>query len=515
VLARAAGRADVEPGLLRRVQVAAIKRGNRPLAEAVAAALAAATDEASDWPADAGASFADASRAALADAPATTPTLLAQLPAREVTKIQPRTRQEYVRVLPTRVAAGFARPANAPVYAAAGSELVAFAPKGPVSRALFSVDVEFLEHAVLCGETLVVPDMERLFAVDYRTGELRWELALDRPRLLESLGVTNGVLHVLAQPEIPDGNSELIGVEPLTGARLFQRSLKSSDLKPKPIEGQLLLMSVTDDGAKLERLDPVTGRATARVDCSAAIGPDRLQLRPDSLATRLYPQGITGDATRVYLPVDGQGQQNAAPQVIALADDGAVAWRWTGSPGASLVMAQRAGARYVVVEGSAQQPCRAVVLSCADGAEQAAIDVGYDANVLNWERSWLHNPAPDMLTIGSEVDRKQHQRQLVCVGVDGRPSFVIPLRPTDGDVERAPQFGDGFVTFGVRPRTAGASFRVYAVDLETRRGAFEGNTKDRPVRSAGAPHGMTSSGPYTVLSTTQGLILLGDPNDDR
>lgn len=515
VLARAVRNEQLGPGILRRVQVAAINRGNRPLAESMGALLEAHQDAPSDWKGDDGKTFSEAGRLALAEMPALPAKKRTQLPARPVGKILPRTRQEYVRMLPTRTGRGFARPADTPVYVVAGSDLVAFDVEDGRSVELFSESVEFLEHCIVCGNTLVVPDMERLFAIDYRSGELRWELEFEQPRLIESLGLTNGVLHVSAQPAVPDGNSELIGVEPLTGTRMFLRSLDDKRLKPKPSADQLLLMSVTDGTAIVERVDPITGRAIATVDCKQALGPGRLQLRADSLATRLYPQGISGDAERIYLPIDGRSQENTKPQIVALTDDGKTAWHWHGTEGMHLMMAQRRGNRFVVAEGSDQRSCRMVLIDSASGEELRAIDIGHDAAVLNWERSWLDNPAPAIVAIGSEIDREEHQRQLVCFAVEEGPSFAVALRPTDGDVERMPLFGEGFVTFGVRPRRAGSPFRIYAIDLNTRRGAFAGNTKDRAVRSSGSPHGMSGVGPYTVLSTTQGLILLGEAPDQN
>lgn len=514
VLERAVRSEQVTPGLLRRVQVAALARGNRPLAVAMDARLRSDGSGASDWPADRGRSFADASAAALAAAAPTPPPAAIQVPAREVAKIRPRTRQEYVRMLPARTARGFARPADAPVYCVAGSDLVAFDVQDGASTQLFSEPVEFLEHVILCGDTLIVPDMERLFAIDYRSGELRWELEFERPRLVESLGVTNGVLHVSAQPAIPDGNSELIGVEPLTGSRMFQRQLGKRQQKPKPIESQLLLMTVEEETARIDRVDPVTGRTVKQIDCRAAMRPDRLSLRADSLSTRLYPQAISGDARHVYLPVDGRNQQDPKPQVLALDDSGEVVWTWQGEAGTSLLMAQTRDDRFVVAEASDQRRCRMILLDCADGAVLREVELGYDAAVLNWERSWLHNPAPAIVAVGAELDRQDHQRQLVCFSVDDGPTFAYPLRPTDGDVEREPLFGDGFVTFGVRPRRAGTPFRIYALSLDRRRGAFAGETRDRPVRSRGVPHGMASAGTYTVLSTTEGLLVLGKASEE-
>jgi|GEM_PF-4190776 len=509
VLARARRNDQVTPGVLRRVQVAALARENRPLAQAMAERLERDGETRSDWRDDEGMSFAAASRAAMSATSAATAKGVPTLPSSELAKIAPRTRQEYIRMLPTRVADGFSRPADAPIYVVAGSDLTAFDISSGAGQELFSESVEFLEHCILCGTTLIVPDMERLFAVDYRTGSLRWELAFEQPRLIESLGVTNGILHISAQPAIPDGNSELIGVEPLTGTTMFQRSLDSQHLKPKPGDGELLLMSITSEVTAIDRLDPITGAAIARIDCAAVTQPGLLTLRADSLATRLYPQGICADEQRIYLPIDSRNQANPRPQVIALGNDGAVAWRWLGTSGMSLMMAQRCGDRFVVAENSDQQSCRLVLLNAADGSEVRAVDIGYEAAILNWESSWLHNPAPATIAVGSEADLQQHQRQLICIAVDDGPSFAVPLRPTDGNIEREPLFGDGFVTFGCRPRSAGSPFRLYAIDLTTRRGAFEGNSQARPIRSNGIPHGMAGIGSYTVLATTQGLIVLG------
>ena len=510
VMARAIRNDRQTPGLLRRLQVAALARGNRPLAGAVAERLDQAGDAPSNWQGDEGETFAEASRRALAASPPLPAARLYAVPRREISTITPRSRQEYIRMVPNRIADGFGRPADAPVYVVAGSELVAYDVAARAGKVLFSVPVEFLEHIIICGETVVVPDMERLFAVDYRTGDLRWELEFERPRLIESLGVTRGVLHVSAQPAVPDGNSELLGVEPLTGTQLFQRSLSEQHLKPKPVGQQLLSMAVTDEGVFIERLDAVTGGVLARIACAAALGPGMLQLRADSLATRLYPQGMAGDARLIYLPVDGRKQDATSPQMLALDDAGKLVWRWQGTAGMSLLMAQRRGDKIVIAETNDQRTGRMLSLRAADGAELDEVDIGYDAAVLNWERSWLHNPAPAIVAVGSEMERQLHQRQLVCFAVDADQSFAVPLRPTDGDVERAPLFGEDFVTFGVRPKRAGAPFRLYAIDLQTRRGAFTGSTSSRPVRSRGVPHGMTGAGPYTVLATTQGLIVMGD-----
>lgn len=513
VLARANRTQTIAPSILRRVQVAALRRGNNALATVMAERIGTMPDAPSDWPADAGSTFTEAANQAIAgfQPPVTTPT---ELPSVDVMIVPPRTPQEYLRMLDSRTGRGFARPENTPLYVVAGSELVAFDLDSDERGELFSKPVEFLEHVLICGTTLVVPDMERVFAIDYRTGEERWELEFEQPRLIESLGITNGVLHVSAQPTIPDGKSELIGIEPITGTRLFTRSLGDRQLKPKPIHNQLLLMSVSRDGIAVERIDPVTGKTTATISCQNATTPGLLELRPDSLATRLYPQGITGDDDRIYLPVEGRNQ-NALPQVIALDNAGKIAWHWRGDAGSLLLLAQRRAPHFVVAVGNDQGTSRMFLLDLKTGEELRSADLGHNATVLNWERSWLDNPLPAMLAIGSQVDRQVRQRQLICFAVEPGPTFAIPLRPDDGDIERTPQFGidaagNRFVTFGVRPRQADGAFRLYAIDISTRKGAFQGSQKTRSVTSAGAPHGMSGMGPYTVLSTTPGLVLLRD-----
>ncbi|MFT4512458.1 MAG: outer membrane protein assembly factor BamB [Planctomycetota bacterium] len=513
VLARANRTDTIVASVLRRVQVAALRRGNTALATVMAERIRATPDAPSDWPNDAGSTFAEAADKAVASIK---PNIVVstELPSVDALTVPPRIRQEYLRMLPTRTGRGFGRPNNTPLYVVAGSELVAFDLEDGKRSELFSEPVEFLEHVLICGNTLVVPDMERVFAVDYRTGKEQWELEFEHPRLIESLGITNGVLHVSAQPTIPDGNSELIGIEPITGTRLFTRSLGARQLKPKPIHNQLLLMSVARDGMVVERIDPVTGKTTATISCKNATTPGLLELRPDSLATRLYPQGMTGDDDRIYLPVDGRSQ-SALPQVIAIDNAGKIAWHWRGEAGSVLLLAQRRSPHFVVAVSNDQGTSRMFLLDMKTGKELRSADLGHDASVLNWERSWLDNPVPATIAVGSQMDRQSRQRQLVCFAVDPGPTFAIPLKPDDGDIERTPQFGvdksgSRFVTFGVRPRRAGGSFRLYAIDITTRRGAFPGGQKTRAVKSRGAPHGMTGTGPYTVLSTTQGLILLGD-----
>jgi len=512
VLARAIRTDSVAPGVLRRVQVAAQKRGNHALAAAMVEALAAHEDAPSDWREDGGNSFAAAARAAFEPAPPSELPTLA-VPSDDLRLIPPRARREYLQPLPTHVVDGFPQPQDVPLYAIAPRDLLAFDLAGG-ERPMFAEPVYYVEHLLLCGTTLIVPDQERVFAIDYRTGEPRWTLDLDAPRVIESLGVTAGVLHVCLQPRVLDGDSEWIGIEPITGTRLFTRSLSDAQLKPKPIGDQLLLLEL-GDALRVHRVDPVTGRFTASIPCGAATGPGKLQLSADSLATPLYPQSVSGDAERVFLPVASHDHDAAAePQVFALDDDGGLAWSWRGTAGMHLSVAQRRGEHFVILETSNQRASRLLVLDARTGDVRTEVDVGFAAMPLNWKRSRLDNAVPRVLTIESAVDPKARDRQLVCLQVDELRAFAVPLRGL-GQIEREPQVGAEFVTFGVRSPRGDSGFQLFAIDLESHKGAFSGDRRFRTVPTRGAPGGMTAVGAYTVVSTTQGLLLLGPPPDER
>ena len=67
-----------------------------------------------------------------------------------------------------------------------------------------TLPIEYVEHLVLCGDTLVVPDTNRLFGVDARTGQLRWQLPNPRHRLYEYLGIDHRYYNGLHASEFVD-----------------------------------------------------------------------------------------------------------------------------------------------------------------------------------------------------------------------------------------------------------------------------------------------------------------------
>ncbi|MCC7065188.1 MAG: PQQ-binding-like beta-propeller repeat protein [Planctomycetes bacterium] len=501
-----------KPGILRRVAVAALARGNRALAAAMADRLLRDhQSEVSDWPEDQGATYAQVVAALQPQLTSAIPAPPLQVPTRVLAMVQPRTVRESFHMPPVVVASGFDQPADRPLYAVGGAELVAIDLHAPGVKKpiLWTMPVQFLEHVVLCGTTLVVPDLERLVGVDYRTGAVRWELPGTSGRLLDGLGVQDGVLHVSAQADDPAGGAEFLGIEPSSGAILFSRSLPSDRVKPvpKPVAGQLLAMQTSTNGdAELTRFDPVTGATLATVKIAAKVLQNEAELRPDSLATRVYPQGICADAERIFLPIDSTISGDA-PRLLAVDNRGGVVWTWHGLPDCTLRMAALRDKHLVIVEGAEEKAGRISLLRAADGEVLRTTELGIGIDVLNWQRTWLPNPAPAAVLL-SDTSVDGRERRLICFGVDdAMPSFLEPLPNEDGEVERFPQFGEGFLTFGVRPAQRGP-FRLYALDLSTRKGRMPSG--DKSIRPGlRATFGMATVGAYTVIASTDGLWVLG------
>lgn len=510
VLSQALAAGQVPPGIARRVVLAAHQRGNHALGQALAERLRPHGQLVSDWPDDRGRTYAQV----LADltTPTANPAARLLLPSHDVATIKPRSPSEFPSLVPLLPAAGFDAVADTPLYVKAERELLAIdihsaAETKPV---LFAVPIDFLEHAILCGTTLIVPDMDRVFALDYRTGEKRWELPNGRRRLLESLGVQQGVLHVTALPRTADGEGEFLGIEPLSGSLLFAHTLAAGVLKPKAIEGALLRMAVAaDGGATIERLDPVSGEPVATTRIAGPVLQAHIQLEPDSLSTRFYPQSLCSDGQLLFLPVDSS-LSGDAPRVVAIAADGSVAWQWRGENGGNLPIAALHGDRLVVLESSDRRPGRLLLLRARDGEVLRQVDAGHDAAVLNWERSWLASPAPAMLAVESFADADRTERQLVCFAVaDDGPTFVLPLGKEDGEILHAPQFGPDFVTFGTRPLKGAGNRRLWLVSLRDRSGLLPDGRKYRLLADPGGADTMTSAAGHVVLSGAQGILLLG------
>ncbi|MBL8730725.1 MAG: PQQ-binding-like beta-propeller repeat protein [Planctomycetes bacterium] len=518
VLAQGLRGGTVAPGILRRVSVAALQRGNRALAAAMLERLARHGTERSDWADDGGSTYADVA-ARLAPQLLPPPPLEHGLPDQVIARIPPRSAREPMRSAPLLVADGFPAPATSPLLATTGSELLAFdlAASSATKPLLYSLPIEFLEHVLVCGPTLVIPDLQHLFGVDHRSGAIRWELPRATGEQFESLGVSDGVVHVVARSGSAPGESELLGIEPFSGTVLFRRPLPGELMPPMPkaTAGRLIAMETkADGGARLHDLDPISGAITRSVDVAAAALQEHVRLQPGGLSTWMFPQGLTGGGGRVFLPIDAASTTDG-PRVVAIGQRGDIAWHWLGTPGSQVKLLQRDD-RLVVVEGDERRPGRVLLLAADDGRLLREAQLGIDPTILNWQRGWTSNPAPALLALSDRPDPGSPQRRLVVFAVDdGGPTFEVRLANDDGDVEAQPVFGPDFVTFGVRSARR-AAFRLYSLRLEDRAGALPSGQRYQqiPLRSTGQ-YGVAALGAYTVVSGTDGLVVLGPNRADK
>jgi outer membrane protein assembly factor BamB len=496
--------------------VAALARGNRGLARAMATRLEAHAAEASDWPADNGAAYRTVLEALQPQLAPASPAAPLAVPRDEIARIAPRVPRELLPIVSLLRPDGFEPLPDEPLFVKTSNELLAIDVQAAGDRKpiLFTVPTEYIDDSVgivVCGDTVVVPDLERVFAVNYRTGALRWEFPNQKRRILYFLGVQQGVVHVSAQATVQDGNSELIGIEPLSGSILFTRTLPANNLRPKPVPGQLIVLEVDPNGGTcIHRLDAVTGLTEKTIPIAASVLQAHLRLQPDSLALDLYPQGICADRERVFLPVD-TAQSSDTPSLVAIDATGQVAWQWRGHVGNKLLMTASRGDGIVVVEGS-EKPGQVVLLSGKDGSVLRSIELGANISILNWASSWLVNESPAIIAFCDLADSRSRQRRLVCFSVDeGGPTFEFPLDNDAGQVEPQALFGADFVTFGVRPARDNEQFRLYSLRLRDRGAALpDGNRFRRLDRTLGRTHGLGAAGPYTVVAGLHSILVLGD-----
>lgn len=517
VFARGLRSGESAPGIARRVLVAALARGNRGLAQAMIARLRLADGAVSDWPDDQGATFGQV-LSGIDTRSTRQPLAVAELPIAELARIPVRSPgREAHHLLPVLVADGFDEPADRPLFAVLGRDLQAIDVRAQTTQkpVLFTRQVESLLHVIACGTVLVVPDFEHVCGVDHRTGRLLWELPTDAGLMYESLGVQSGVLHLFAFAQASGQVAgELLGVEPLTGTVLFRRPMAGNRSNPpKPVPGHLIALETTADGtAILHRIDPLTGAAVSSAEVADTALREQLQTQGEGVLARMLPQRLCANAAHVFLPVDGARPEDA-PRLLAIDGKGAVAWSWSGSAGGQLVGLARRGDRLVVVESGDQGPGRIALLAAADGALLREVQLGPDPKVLNWDSGWLDHPAPAILAVSDRIDNNSRRRRFVAFGVDDdQPTVELPLGNEDGEIERQPVFGPDFVTFGVRPAGRGA-FRLLCLRLRDRSGALPNGQKARRVNLP-APHGLATFGAYTVVSSSECLLVLGaDPSN--
>lgn len=522
VLAQALVTGNPAPGLLRRTAEAAQRRGNLELARGLFRRLQPHGREASDWPEDGGRDYAAVVDAWLARLPAVPVPPPLAAPEVELGRVPARSVREVLHLRPVLRAGGFAARADEPLYAVAnGNELLAIDVHAPAPRKpeLFRFPVQFLEQVVVCGDLVLVPDLERLVALDYRSGAVRWDLQAVQGRMLDCLGIQGGVLHLSVQTEPPGSGAELLGVEPLTGTVLFARLLTDERHKPvpKPAGGDLLWMRSGAAGtASIVRLNATTGEAKATIPVAAELLQPDGGRGADAIANRIYPQSLCATRDLVFLPIEA-AQSGDAPRVVALDSRGQVRFQWRGRPQGRLGMVACRGEVLAILETSETNTALFTLLDTEHGKVLRQTPLGFEVEVLNWHRSWLPNPAPHALLVTDAAAQGRRDRRLVALSLDpARSGFVEPLAADDGDVERQPlldgDLGEGLLVYGVQP-ARGGMFRLHALRTADRRAAFADGQKYTRLRLGGT-QGMTRVGALTVVATADALVVYG-PKEAR
>ncbi|MEY4830650.1 MAG: hypothetical protein RLZZ562_2446 [Planctomycetota bacterium] len=503
------------PGTVRRAAEAARIRGNLAFAHALMATLQGDTT-ASDWPSDNGKSYAEIAAAFAKAAAPESSSLRMSLPAAIVREMDNPAPPAQMRALPMRVVDGFSPPIPPMIYIGIEDQVRGLDLGDPALPTRFVHRTGGVERMWLCGGVLVVPSLERIDAIDARTGAAIWSLRQD-----ETLHVCHGVLSgvLLVTQRRNDDRVTLSGIEPLTGREVFTRDFSGADYapQPRPTATDLLLTRTQEGGpTTLLRIDPLTGRTTAAIGLGAEL-QQAAKAPPEVIQSPLLLQRFFGDAERVYVPLDGALRGDGAPALIAIAMDGSVAWQWTGKQGQSLAMeALRDGRIAVVAGGSPARGGRpaalgeAFVLDAKTGEQVRTIGLGNDIQVLNWRRLRTDAPAPDRLLL-SDLDPDSGDRRLVCLPlVDGEEPFQTPAGSSSEDVLRTPWIRDGLLVYATQSRRSTGPVRLYALRTADRSSALPGGKTSLVVAATPrSAHELATAEAYTVLVTDSRLFLFG------
>lgn len=515
--AEAAARAAVPSTVARRLLAAASRRGNAALAHGLARRILARDPNAvSDYPPDAGATFATVLATVSRPGPvAARPIALPVEPLATLTAPNLQSALSFVRVSPI---AGFPDAGRPPLLVQIDNvQLLGFgldpAPAG-LADARFTVtlrgtaeDSMLNEPVLACGDTLVVDETSRVFAVGAARGEMRWEITAERGRYLRVLGATDGAIVVLSRNSQSLADAALVRtIEPLTGVVLA--TIQAGDLVPgvEPVlsDGVVWLFDARVPGhVAFRSFDPLDGKELAPTPLAPAVLKDlglaneaRHRLAEPGLFAKAF---CAGDV--LYLPVD-MNQLDESSRLVALRrGDGEALWLWSGLPGCVITRAGKRGERIVIFERSAL--LARLSLLDEQGSVVAKYDLGAQANTPGWTDRSGAGFAPDPVLV---TDRDRALR-LTCVAHDaGGPRFQIELPQTES-VQRDPIVGAGFL---VLPTTMPGRSEpvIQVVDLATRRAALP--TKETALRlPLSKPLRVHVHDGHVVVQTLDALRVMG------
>lgn len=509
--ARALREGAVGGGMLRRMTEAARVAGNLPLARAFANRLLRShADEISDFHIDGGQRMRDA--ISLPKLPELTKPLRLKTPRSVIATLNTSVWDGIpIRICDIKVEPTFGQRSDLPCYVSTqGRELRAYDTSKGASmfdEPLFSVPYQYLsetDQLLLCDETLLLPELSRVKAIHYQTGEHLWAFEESDDRMIISLGIQEGVLHLFSEMRNAGDGGRLIGIEPITGTVLFRRifPIDRESIPPTSSHGGLWVLdeSSDHDHASIEHIDPLTGfgirHTPLKADLLRQLKIDAARLQP--LLHRMY-----ADEKRVYIPIDGLNEER--PRVAAINHEGETLWIWSGEHGRALEMVASTDKQTIIIE-SGNEGSQALVLDSRVGSVISHRKLGRYARALNWSRAWgRQTPCPETLLIVHI--RHSLEFNIDCISLDGKsPSFSHPLSGDFEHVEDHPIFGEDFLALPVR-RPQGAGVLMFVLDLKTRESLLSSRAHRLQLE---APYRMRKCGSHIALESAQKLLIFGE-----
>lgn len=512
------GHADA--AVTRRMLAAARVAGNIALARELSRRLLANfPDDISDYGPDGGSAMKDAVRAPALPAPYQPPPV--HRPFEVIARKDAGSAAVGLRLCRTRLVDGFVSPQVVPILVSVdGRRLQAFDPDAGhrmFDEPLFSVPFQYQEgeDLLMCGETLILPELDRVRGIDTRSGEETWVLSGGTERMLISLGTQAGVLHLFSEMRNAGDGGILLGVEPLSGVVMFRHVFPSTAESTAPASsgGGLWIFrpGQGDTETGLHRLDPLTGEFTHRLALTTPLlrrlGLEDQQTR--SWSAHLLHKTLFADEQHVYLPFDGS--ERSAPRVAALDYDGEESWLWRGMRGREIPMVALHGGHVVIVERGSRGS-RVVLLDSNSGALRREKQLGPTLSVRNWSRTERSRPAPDHLMM---VDHAVNlQIDVTCYHLDGRAgSFRLRLHGRHEHVVWEPLIGEDFVAIAARRRDD-AQLTLFVLDLKSRRSVLPDNKHQLRIQG-NPPFKMLAVHPYVAIQHAGGISVFGELEKSR
>ena len=513
--ARAAARGHADASITRRMVAAALTAGNRPLAAQLAERLVATHPNAtSDFKPDRG--------QPMSEALAATPSLNRYTPPQLERPIGLIARKESgaatlgLRLCEIEVADGFASPASVPVLVSVdGRRLEAFDPadgRAMFDRLLFSSPFQYQEGEalLLCSDTLVLPELDRVRGVDAQTGELKWAISDGQDRMLVNLGTQGGVLHLFSELRDAGDGGALLGIEPLTGTVLFRHEfpVTAESTAPASSGGGLWVFraGTGDASSELRRFDAITGQLSHRITLDEPLlkrlGLENRQIR--SWAAHLLHKTLFADDRHVYLPLDGSDR--TPPRVAAVDYKGRERWLWRGMRDREIPMVAQRGDEIVILERGIRGS-RLVILNRNSGALRRERQLGSALSIRNWSRTERSRQAPNPLLL---VDHGPNlQIDLTCYFLEGSSgSFRHSLHGRHEHVVWEPLITEDFVAIAARRRDD-AQLALFVLNPDTRKSVLP-DRKNYLRIPGNPPFKMLAAPPYIAVQHAGGISVLGE-----